>query len=130
MAKFIPQLFMLAGLIILTACSPVSTPGVDPAAATAAYETEVSVLVTQAFATLQAFTPESSATPSLTLQPPAATPTRVPPTSVAPLISVSVDTNCRRGPGQVYDYLGGLMVGETAQILARDPSGLYWYIQN
>jgi hypothetical protein len=41
-----------------------------------------------------------------------------------------VDTNCRTGPGQVYDYLGGLMVGEQAEVSARDPSGRYWYIRN
>jgi hypothetical protein len=45
-------------------------------------------------------------------------------------ISVSVDTNCRRGPGQVYDYIGGLMVGETTEVIAKDPTGRYWYISN
>jgi hypothetical protein len=63
-------------------------------------------------------------TPSDTPQPSATfTPEQV-------LISVSVDTNCRTGPGQVYDLVGGLMVGETAQVIARDPSGHYWYIAN
>lgn len=47
-----------------------------------------------------------------------------------PRVSVSVDTNCRWGPGQVYDYLGGLMVGEMDEIYARDPTGRYWYIRN
>jgi hypothetical protein len=47
-----------------------------------------------------------------------------------PRVSVSVETNCRWGPGQVYDYLGGLMVGETSEIFARDPTGKYWYIRN
>jgi hypothetical protein len=47
-----------------------------------------------------------------------------------PLISVSKDTNCRSGPGQVYDYLGGLMVGETSEVYAKDPTGRYWYISN
>jgi len=46
------------------------------------------------------------------------------------IISVTVDTNCRTGPGQVYDLVGGLMVGDTAEVLARDPSGNYWYIAN
>jgi hypothetical protein len=47
-----------------------------------------------------------------------------------PLISVSTDTNCRSGPGQVYDYLGGLQEGETAEVIAKDPTGQFWYIQN
>ncbi|HTP00843.1 MAG TPA: hypothetical protein VMJ64_05665 [Anaerolineales bacterium] len=47
-----------------------------------------------------------------------------------PIISVSTATNCRRGPGKVYDMVGGLMVGESAPVYARDPSGQYWYIRN
>jgi len=30
----------------------------------------------------------------------------------------------------VYGYEGALLVGETAEILARDPTGNYWYIRN
>jgi hypothetical protein len=58
--------------------------------------------------------------------PETATPTGTPVT----LISVSVDTNCRIGPGRVYDWLGFLAVGEEVEIVARDPSGYYWYIKN
>jgi hypothetical protein len=45
-------------------------------------------------------------------------------------ISVSMDTNCRSGPGTVYDYLGGLMVGETTEVLGRDSSGQFWVVRN
>lgn len=62
--------------------------------------------------------------PSATSQP---TPTGTP---LVILVSVTVDTNCRSGPGQVFDYLGGLMVGETAEVTGRDPTGRYWYIRN
>ena len=65
-------------------------------------------------------TPTATSTPS-------PTPTSTP---LHPLISVSMDTNCRKGPGQVYDYLGGLMIGETGEVYARDPSGQFWYIRN
>ncbi len=47
-----------------------------------------------------------------------------------PMISVSMDTNCRRGQGQDFDYLGGLSVGETAEVFAKDTTGKYWYILN
>jgi hypothetical protein len=47
-----------------------------------------------------------------------------------PSVQVSIDTNCRSGPGKVYAWLGALMVGEEAVILAKDPSGVYWYIEN
>jgi hypothetical protein len=30
----------------------------------------------------------------------------------------------------VYDYRGALLVGKTAEVLARDPSGNYWFIRN
>jgi len=60
----------------------------------------------------------------------------LPPTSILPftpaipIISVSVATNCRNGPGKVYAYEGALLVGQVAEVLARDPTGSYWYIQN
>ncbi len=46
------------------------------------------------------------------------------------MVSVSVNTNCRTGPGNAYDRVGALLVGETAEVLARDPYGLFWYIPN
>ena len=52
------------------------------------------------------------------------------PTPTIPLISVSVPTNCRAGPGKVYEFAGALLVGETAEVFARDPTGNYWYIRN
>jgi hypothetical protein len=51
-------------------------------------------------------------------------------TPVVPLISVSVPTNCRSGPGKVYDLLGYLLVGETAEVYGRSAAGDYWYIRN
>jgi hypothetical protein len=87
-----------------------------------------------------------SATPSATLSPGEPTFTPAPPTltptatltplpifSVTPLIpmiSVSVPTNCRVGPGKAYRMVGALLVGETVQVYARDPAGDYWYIRN
>jgi hypothetical protein len=47
-----------------------------------------------------------------------------------PLISVSVATNCRSGPGKVYDYRGALLVGKTVEVFGRDPSGNYWFIRD
>jgi hypothetical protein len=70
------------------------------------------------------FTP--SATPTFTM-----TPTiTFTPTPDKPMVSVTVDTNCRVGPGKVYDRVGALLVGEEAEVIAKDPQGLYWYIRN
>ena len=52
------------------------------------------------------------------------------PTPFLPQISVSIATNCRIGPGKIYERVGALLVGETVQVYARDPSGTYWYIRN
>ena len=80
-----------------------------------------------------------TATPTLTFtpEPPTFTPTAtLSPTPVftatplVPQISVSVPTNCRVGPGKVYDRVGALLVGEVAEVFGRDPTGNYWYIRN
>jgi len=47
-----------------------------------------------------------------------------------PAVQVSVDTNCRSGPGKVYTYVGALLVGEEANIYGKDPSGSWLYINN
>jgi hypothetical protein len=70
------------------------------------------------------FTPSATATWTLT---PTITFT---PTSEVPMVSVSVSTNCRVGPGKVYDRVGALLEGEEAEIVAKDSQGLYWYIRN
>ena len=51
-------------------------------------------------------------------------------TPTVPLISVSVPTNCRVGPGRVYDRVGGLQVGQFAEVVGRNNAGNYWYIRN
>jgi hypothetical protein len=51
-------------------------------------------------------------------------------TPLIPLISVSVPTNCRVGPGKVYDRVGGLQVGQVAEVVGRNALGNYWYIRN
>jgi len=52
------------------------------------------------------------------------------PTSEKPMVSVSQETNCRAGPGSVYDWLGALNVGQQAEVFGRDPSNSSWYIRN
>jgi hypothetical protein len=52
------------------------------------------------------------------------------PTPLVPLISVSVPTNCRNGPGKVYDMVGALLVDKFVEVYGRDPTSNYWYIRN
>lgn len=69
--------------------------------------------------TTPSFTPSPTLTPTITFTS----------TSAIVTISVSVDTNCRIGPGKVYDLLGGLFVGETAEVFGKNASGTYWYVR-
>lgn len=69
-------------------------------------------------------TPEPTATETLT---PTATLTATP---EVPLVYVSENTNCRFGPGAVYDLLALLMSGEESEVVAKDPTENYWYIRN
>jgi hypothetical protein len=51
-------------------------------------------------------------------------------TPLVPQISVSVATNCRVGPGKVYDRVGALLVGQVSEVVGRNSIGDYWYIRN
>jgi hypothetical protein len=77
-------------------------------------------------------TDEILATPTETLTPTLApTPTEtLTPTLSNPQVQVGVDTNCRVGPGDIYDIVGGLLVGETAQVVGQYLPGNYWIIDN
>jgi len=60
------------------------------------------------------------------------TPTGTPtPAPNIPMVSVSLDTNCRTGPGMAYDYLDGLRVGEKAEVVGKYTAVApgYWIIK-
>ncbi len=80
-----------------------------------------------------AFTPTQSPAPTSTNTPipePTSTSTPEPVDFEPPIVQVSLDTNCRSGPGKVYPYLGGLFVGEESTVHGIDPSGAWYYIVN
>lgn len=134
MLKRHPFLMAVAILLITSlACSQTTPlPPPDPnalntsiAQTVAARQTEAA-LNNPATATFT-FTPES---PTLTLEPTLSATPDFTPTSETPMISVSVDTNCRVGPGAIYQRVGILLEGETAEVIGREPRGEYWYIRN
>ncbi len=47
-----------------------------------------------------------------------------------PMVSVSQNTNCRKGPGQAYKILGALLIGEQAEVVGRSADGQNWIIKN
>ena len=68
----------------------------------------------------QAIPPTAAFTPTLALT---ATPS-------VPMVSVSENTNCRTGPGKVYDYIGALSIGEKAEVVGKNTPSDYWIIKN
>lgn len=67
---------------------------------------------------LETATPEFTATPILT-----ATPS-------IPQVTVSTDTNCRTGPGVVYDNIGALFVNQVGTVVGKNSQTGYWIINN
>lgn len=92
----------------------------------------------------------TAAAQTLTAFPPVLTPTRNPtvaitnpsfattaqqaaeasPTQSQPYVQVSTATNCRKGPGQNYDAVGALQVGERARVVGKYPPANYWIIED
>ncbi|MGB7876010.1 MAG: SH3 domain-containing protein [Anaerolineales bacterium] len=139
---------IILSIVVLSCALPAITLQDSGAISTAAAQTVVAGL-TQVAASVEAFPTLQQPTLTFTPEPPTLTPTftETPTqtltatpiftstpiftfTPIVPQISVSVPTNCRIGPGKVYRMVGALLVGETAQIYGRDPTGGYWYIRN
>jgi hypothetical protein len=128
--------FLILSLACVLPAIPVTGPTPDAGSlGTAIAQTMVSALTKTAVAAAPinlansqtaAITLTPTFTPSATLSP---TPLYTA-TPLVPMISVSVNTNCRVGPGQVYDRVGALMVGETTEVFGRDPTARYWYVRN
>lgn len=124
-------------LLVSLACSvPGSFTPDTNAINTSVAQTVIAVLTQNTFqATLPLI--EVTLTSTFSPEPPTFTPTQTltatpsfTSTPLVPLISVSVNTNCRSGPGKVYDMKGALLVGEIAEVYGRDPTNNYWYIRN
>jgi hypothetical protein len=126
----------VALLVVSLACSQVAPAAAPPdpnavntsiALTVAARQTEA-VLNNPSTATVTL----APVTPTLspTLEPTLSTTPDFTPTIETPLITVSVDTNCRAGPGSIFERVGMLLEGETAEVVGREPKGEYWYIRN
>ncbi len=113
----------------------IQTRAAEIVASTAAAQTALANAVASTLAAMATNTPESIFTPSLTLTPsltptPSFTPTMTfTLTPEVPMVSVSVQTNCRSGPGTAYDVLGYFNVGQTAQVVGRSVYNDYWIIK-
>jgi len=137
MFKLTPILLSVTVLMVAAlACSTPSFATPDPGF--------INTSVAQTFVAIQVQTqpgipvtgPENTATPTFTASPTLTPTITLTPTPIftvtpsVPLISVSVPTNCRVGPGKAYDLAGALLVGEFTEIYGRDLAGNYWYVRN
>lgn len=119
----------------LASCNfPLSGGGSDDSAIKTAVA--LNVALTQLASTQTALSNESSltqlpppvelftATPSLTL-PPSLTPTLA-----GVWLTVLENTNCRSGPGSIYDWVTLINAGQMAEAVARNPNNDYFYVHN
>ncbi len=124
------------------ATAAIETQIAEIVASTAAAQTALANAVASTLTAMPTNTPESTFTPSLTLTPslsptpsftltPSFTPTPTfTLTPEVPMVSVSVETNCRTGPGTAYDIVGALQVGRTAEVVGRASDSGSWIIRN
>jgi hypothetical protein len=141
MFRSIPLL--LSVLVLLVASVGCAVPNAPPAtgdpdvfgtfiAQTVAVALTQSAVPSMAPVIMASDTPVFTFTPEFPTFTPTETPTPMPiftSTPQVPQISVSVATNCRVGPGRVYDRVGALLVGQVAEVVGRNSTANYWYIR-
>ena len=64
---------------------------------------------------------------NLPVQAPPPTPT---PAASAVTLKVSVDTNCRTGPGKPFPIVTIFRIGQTGEVIARNAASTFWVIRN
>jgi len=113
--KKIAAIFVSTLLTFVSACNlphPVAVSGENPHPPTATVDVQ-----TQVAGTVAASTPAVTPTITFTITP------------IAPMVSVSLQTNCRTGPGTAYDILGIMDVGQIAEVIGRSAAGDNWIIR-
>lgn len=117
--KGILFLFSILLVVALAACT---LPTATPTSPVGLEATMTSLALTQrAGGSQDILTATETSTPTIT-------PT-LPPS--VPVVSVSLGTNCRTGPGVDYDYITALLVGEKAEVVGKYTSVTppYWIIK-
>ncbi len=125
----IPVPYRLSLLLVCLAlsCSLVASPDNQALESEKlAISVETSVAGTQSFE----FAIRTAAAANQTLptgQPPAPT---IEPTIGVPMISASIDTNCRKGPGTIYEAISYLLIGKTSEVVKKYQNGSWWVIKD
>jgi type II secretory pathway pseudopilin PulG len=123
------RLLLVVSAIVLAALA-CNLPGGGDAAATATAAAQATAtfnaaatgaVLTESVPSAPSETPTDTATPTET---PTATDTPI----LTPFITTDVNSNVRAGPSTVYDILGNLLKGQTADILGRNSNSTWWVI--
>ncbi|MGD8404598.1 MAG: hypothetical protein PVJ21_13125 [Anaerolineales bacterium] len=121
---------LIVGLVLILGLSACNLPSQAPGTATA--ESDIMATATALALTFAAQGSQPAATeiPSSTPLPTNTATLAFTSTPTVPMVTVSVNTNCRTGPGIIYDLIGGLLVGEQAVVVGKFSAGNYWIINN
>ena len=101
---------------LLTSCGSASSSEQDQLV-----ETRVALGIAQT----QLAQTETAMAPQITQIPVGVTPL---PSGTSVTVTVSLATNCRTGPSDIYPTVGGLQVGEVAEVVGKDAYDQYWII--
>lgn len=124
------QLFCLltTGVLVLSACNLPSSN------ATAEMTPQTEQSTTNATATIELTATRTEVVP---IETPTVTATETPlpePSSTAtpepPMAEVGRESNCRVGPGGIYDLVATYQTGQLLELVAKDLGGGYWFVRN
>jgi hypothetical protein len=129
MRKTLSQLsyFVIIGAFILSACNvPGNNAVADTPQAEQSTPTDVATVAPTATPTevLPTETPTQTATET-PIPEPSITSTPVPPKA-----EVLRESNCRVGPGGIYDLVATYQAGQMLEVVAKDLGGGYWFVRN
>ena len=108
-------LMLLSGCYIPLGVAPAGGTDQDP---TAAEQTAMAHALEETLTAMANSAPLNPLVPTLTLTI----------ASEIPLVSVTTETFCRSGPGEPYEILGNLKVGQSAEVVGRNAYGDTWII--
>lgn len=115
-------------IFALSACNlPTNSPAESP---TPDLALTVTALAGGGSQSQESATPGAPAGPAETATPQFTATTALTSTPSVPQVSVSTNTNCRTGPGVIYDQIDALLIGQTAEVVGKN-SGVpnYWVIK-
>ena len=117
-------LWLITAMVLSTCNMPASNTTAEPSTPDATATADPSATQTMQAKLIPTSTSTVTVTATLTLEP-SATSTPEPPKA-----EVVRESNCRIGPGGLYDLVAKYPVGQMLDVVAKDLGGGYWFVQN